>query len=293
MGLLKKARIAAGILVPVLGLAGVCVANAGTGPSDIFSVTGSGAINPGLPTTGCAVHPAVTFAGTVTFTPNSRNANLSGGSLTFNGTGSACATVTQDSGSGTLSGVFSGTVSFVRSGNGVQVTGTVTLNGSAEFVTADCEFVPTNANPTTAYQLACQAELTDTGSSDVVSVVGGGQINPGLPTTGCAVDPAVTFAGTVTFTPNSRNANLSGSLVTFNGTGSTCGTLTQDSGSGTLGGVFTGTVSFVREGNEVQVAGTATLNGVVHTITADCEFVPTNFNPTTAYQLACQAVLGS
>jgi len=161
MGLLKKSAIAAAVLAPVLGLSGMYVANADTGPSDVVSVTGGGTINPGLPATGCASSaPHVTFTGTATFTPNSDDANLSGGSFGFDGDStSGCASSQSDSGSGILTGAVSGNVSFTRTGTEVVVTGTATLNGEVHTITAHCTFVPTNANPTTQYQLACQAVL--------------------------------------------------------------------------------------------------------------------------------------
>lgn len=162
MGLLKTASIAAAVLAPVLGLSSLQVASADTGPSDIVWVTGNGTINPGLPTTGCAsTPPHVTFSGVMTLTPNSDDAVYSGSPFGFDGTDtSPCPSAQSGSGSGVLTGMLSGNVSFTRTGTEVSVTGTAVLDGETHSINANCEFVPTNANPTRAYQLACQAVLS-------------------------------------------------------------------------------------------------------------------------------------
>ena len=162
MGLFKKASIAAAVMVPVLGLAGMYVANADTGPSDIVSVTGSGTISPGVWPTSCpSSAPHVTFSGTMIFTPNSDDAaQYNGRSFGFDGDStSACATLISDSGSLFLTGAISGNVRYSRTGTEETISGTVVLNGETHALTAVCQFVPTNFNPTTTYQMACQAVL--------------------------------------------------------------------------------------------------------------------------------------
>ena len=164
MGLLKKTSIAAAILAPVLGLAGVNVASADTGPvSDAGTVAGSGTISPGVPAPGapCISGNHVTFTGAVTAAPGSDDSNLNGGTLTFSGDSSTCDTFNSGSGTGQLGGVGTGTVNYSRTGNVVQVTGSdIVANGEAHtIINATCQFTPTNANPTTAYTLTCQVVL--------------------------------------------------------------------------------------------------------------------------------------
>jgi len=160
MGFLDR-TVALGLaLVAAFAPGGATVANAGTGPSDEVSLLAQGDYYaPGIPTTGCAINPGAQFDGTATFTPDSDEAQASGGPVHFEGTGSACATLAADNGSGTMSGVMSGNVSFTRTNAEVQVSGTVTVSGELHTLTANCELVPTSANPMVTFEIACQAVL--------------------------------------------------------------------------------------------------------------------------------------
>jgi hypothetical protein len=129
--------------------------------SDVASVSGSGMISPGLPTTGCAVQTSVTFSGTATVQGDEAGTY----SVTFTGgSGTTCETLSSGAGTGTLSGGVSGNVSYSRNGNIVTLTGNSIQVGSspAHTITAGvCQFVPTNANPVTKYNLTCQVVLSD------------------------------------------------------------------------------------------------------------------------------------
>lgn len=114
---------------------------------------GTGTITPGLP--GC--NQQVTFSGQVVLstTPPSVRA------IAFAGASASCEDILVGSGCGTISGGgISGTVCYNRTGNVVQLSGTVTVDGHAHTLTATCEFVPTSAQPTTSYALTCQLALT-------------------------------------------------------------------------------------------------------------------------------------
>jgi multidrug efflux pump subunit AcrA (membrane-fusion protein) len=153
---LKKMAVAAAILAPAFGFTSANVASAA--PNDAAVVVGQGTINPGIPATGCSSSaPHVTFDGTVVVVgPDAQT-----GSIHFDGDStSACASATADSGTGVLSGIASGTVTFSRTGNVVTVSGpSVSFAGRVGPVTAACQFYPGAANPIVTYILTCQAAL--------------------------------------------------------------------------------------------------------------------------------------
>jgi len=151
MDLCKKASIAAAVIVPVLGLAGMYVADADTGPSDVIAITGEG----DYPTSGCGVSPSVDFQGTVTFVPPSDDANLNIGAVDFEGASNTCATAASDSGAGTINGAIAGNLSYSRILSEVELTGTVVLNGEAHAFTGQCEI----AAPDQESATVCHAVL--------------------------------------------------------------------------------------------------------------------------------------
>jgi hypothetical protein len=116
-------------------------------------VIGTGTITPGLP--GC--NQQVTFSGQLVVTTNPPSVRA----VTFAGASASCEDIVTGSGCGTISGPgISGTVCYNRTGNVVQLSGTVTMDGHPHTLTATCEFVPTSAQPTTSYVLTCQVALS-------------------------------------------------------------------------------------------------------------------------------------
>ena len=113
---------------------------------------GTGTITPGLP--GC--NQQVTFSGQVVLSTTPPSVRP----VSFAGSSSICEDVAFGQGCGQISGGVSGTVCYNRTGNVVQLSGTVTLDGHSHTLTATCEFVPTSAQPTTSYVLTCQVALS-------------------------------------------------------------------------------------------------------------------------------------
>lgn len=141
-------------------------AQSATGASAVV-VAGSGSINPGI-TTGQA-QQSWNFTSVTIVTAGVAVAT---GSSTCNAGGTSATTledVLVGGGTGTWScnsGVLvgcGGPLVFVRTATIVQVT--ISGNaGTCAGVTGQltCQFTPTNANPTTQYQLACAGEIHDT-----------------------------------------------------------------------------------------------------------------------------------
>src|SRR5687767_9335623 len=104
-------------------------------------VAGQGAISPGLP--GC--NQTVTFEGTAVLV----GTQAGGYAVAFLGHSDGCETELQGAGSGTLSGGVAGTVRYARTANVVTLSGTVTVAGGGHTLAGECQFVPTNRQPTT------------------------------------------------------------------------------------------------------------------------------------------------
>lgn len=155
MGILKRVTVVAAIVVPLVSASGALSAGANAEASDAAVVAGQGTISPGL-LVGCPVTGQhVTFDGTAAITGDETQV----GPLHFEGDSTTCETLLSGSGAGVLSGVMAGPVSYTRNGNVVVVTGSPTVGTEIHTITAVCQFHPTSANPTTSYELTCQAEL--------------------------------------------------------------------------------------------------------------------------------------
>jgi hypothetical protein len=149
---LRKFVLAAVMVAP---LTFVATSPASADPA-VATVEGSGTIDPGLPTTGCA-NQSVDFDGTGTVSHGDHEGSYD---FHFEGNSSICESLATGEGSGTLSGDISGTVSYSRTVNHVSVSGNVTFGStSGAIVAGSCVFQPTNANPTTEYELRCTIVL--------------------------------------------------------------------------------------------------------------------------------------
>lgn len=131
--------------------------------------------------------------------------------------------------------------------------------------------------------------------SDAIAVAGTGTITPGLPTTGCAVQTAVTFNG-IGYVAGDEGVRPA--VVNFDGdSGAFCETLNAGQGSGTLTGTFASAargVGYVRTGPIVQVFGSVTYGVLTHVVLgAVCIFVPASVNPVQTYVLVCGVALSS
>ena len=121
-------------------------------------------------------------------------------------------------------------------------------------------------------------------SPNVVTMVGTGTYSPGLPTTGCAFQ-SVSFDGTAAFAGTHAGVYA----LHFDGSSSTCESLTTGSGSGTLSGQVTGNLTYSRTGTVVTLSGSFRVNGgPEHAIAAVvCVPVPTSVNPQVTYMWVC------
>ena len=128
-------------------------------PSNTDNVTtvGNGVIVPGLTIT--CTNQFVYFDST--FLVFAGDENSLNGRVHFDGASSGCETDTFGQGSGTLTGDMAGTVTYVRTGTIVTITGSVTVNGESHGLTAECAFSPTTYNPIDHYALACTGTMTE------------------------------------------------------------------------------------------------------------------------------------
>lgn len=150
MGFFKKAAVATALATAVVGMLG----QGGAFATSAGGAIGTGTISPGLSTT-CTVQTSVTFDSVVLLYASTTGPTVSAtASVHFAGASAGCETVVTGQGGGTLSGGLAGPVTYSRTGNLVTLGGTI--NGESVLAGA-CIFVPTDANPTTAYGLVCAA----------------------------------------------------------------------------------------------------------------------------------------
>ena len=121
-------------------------------------------------------------------------------------------------------------------------------------------------------------------SPNVVTMVGTGTYSPGLPTTGCAFQ-SVSFDGTAVFAGTHAGVYA----LHFDGSSSTCESLTTGSGSGTLSGQVTGNLTYSRTGTVVTLSGNLQIDGgPMHSVqSGGCVPVPTSVNPIGSYMWIC------
>jgi hypothetical protein len=162
MGNVKKAAVATAMASAVVAMVGQSGAFADV-VSDAAAVIGTGTITPGLPTTGCAVQTDITFNGSGAAVGD--DGVVVPASVYFNGnSGANCETPLSGQGSGTITGTFSGLVSYQRTWSIVEVFGSVAaINGTTHALSAVCIFSPTSLHPATSYALVCAAALSSTG----------------------------------------------------------------------------------------------------------------------------------
>ena len=122
----------------------------------VMRITGNGGSSPGL-TTYPTNQTAVTFSATGTVDSGNHTSTYP---FSFSGSGYN-ETVIVGNGFGTLSGAITGTVSYNRNVNLMTVTGNVTFGSTSGSIQSGiCVLVPTNANPTTNYNIVCEWVLT-------------------------------------------------------------------------------------------------------------------------------------
>lgn len=140
----------------------VATADAGT-VSDAFATFGHGALNSGLPVTGCAYQQAVTFAGTLMLIVGD---DTTSNNVNFAGSSAICETLQAGAGSGNLTGSAQGTVAYTRNGNFVNINGFVLINGEEHTIlAATCDFEPTDFDtssiyPVRTFDLVCVGVLS-------------------------------------------------------------------------------------------------------------------------------------
>lgn len=116
-------------------------------------VTGSGSIDPGVPAVGCVNNAVVDFSGTGVVV-----GDLPAGpyAVSFHANSDTCEDVEHGHGTGALSGDVFGTVEYTRTLGLITLSGTVTVGSATRtLAAADCEVVPTSAQPVTTYQVHC------------------------------------------------------------------------------------------------------------------------------------------
>ena len=126
--------------------------------ADVAIAVGTGSISPGIPVTGCVDNAEFSISGTAanlgtTFGP---------GPYTFvaDGDSSICESIQAGSGSATLSGDVSGTLSYIRTVGVITLTGDASVQGSAPRpISISCEVVITSANPVTTFAVVCAVQI--------------------------------------------------------------------------------------------------------------------------------------
>ncbi|HEU0133012.1 MAG TPA: hypothetical protein VFQ85_18690 [Mycobacteriales bacterium] len=151
--MLRKTLALAAVATPLLMMS--TSANAGAAG---FSVTGTGALAPGIPTTGCAFQTSVAFDGTLSLAAGSGHAGTY--DVHFRGSSTNCETLLNGTGSGTLSGGVSGNVQYSRNVQNVTLTGSAVVDGHNHTITADCTVVITSANPFASFVLTCEGAIS-------------------------------------------------------------------------------------------------------------------------------------
>jgi hypothetical protein len=144
-------------------LAGVALAAPGllqtpAHAADVANVVGTGAILPGVPTTGCVEGASVSFDGTGVIV-GAGGLNPGPYSVSFRGNSTTCETILAGQGTGVLSGGVSGTVNYTRTVGAISLSGTVTVSGQTRSLSATCHVVVTSANPFTTFALDCVVTL--------------------------------------------------------------------------------------------------------------------------------------
>jgi hypothetical protein len=129
--------------------------------------------------------------------------------------------------------------------------------------------------------------------SDWATFTGTGTMSPGLPTTGCAFQTDITFAGTGVVVGD--DGVTAPATVNFDGnSGTACETLNFGQGSGTFSGTFSGNVSYQRTATSLQFFGSGTIGGRTHTIiSATCSEDFTSVNPATSHATRCDMSFSS
>ena len=120
------------------------------------------------------------------------------------------------------------------------------------------------------------------------SAVGMGTIAPGL-TTSCPPwsQTSVTFDSFVlVYADAARLSVNAGGSTHFSGASVGCETVQKGQGAGTVSGGLAGTITYQRTASLVTLGGT--INGGA-ILAGACIFVPTSWNPTTTFALACVA----
>lgn len=141
MRFLKRSTVlVATVVVALAGLLGQTGAIANTSTLGVLNAVGTGTTAPGLTTT-CTVQTSVTGDSSVAVVAGDTTQI---GNFHFAGASNGCETLTSGAGSGTLSGMLAGSVSYVRTGNIATFSGTVNGHGWIVFI---CVYVWTSMNP--------------------------------------------------------------------------------------------------------------------------------------------------
>jgi hypothetical protein len=120
-------------------------------------------------------------------------------------------------------------------------------------------------------------------------VLAAGTTSPSVSATGCADQPAMTFAGTVVATRDDLAAGMY--PLAFSGMSDTCETLTNGHGFGTLTGALAGTVEYTRTAGIVTLDGTMSINNSGSVTTVLCGIAPTSDATLASYTLTCEIVV--
>lgn len=137
-----------------------------------------------------------------------------------------------------------------------------------------------------ATALAVPALVQSPAAADVAIAVGTGSIFPGVPTTGCVDDAHFSISGTA--------ANLGTTYgpgpYTFiaNGDSAICESIAAGSGSATLSGDVSGTLTYSRTVGVITLSGNASVQGgPLRPISITCEVAVSSANPVTTFAVVC------
>lgn len=120
---------------------------------NVVVLVGTGTIYWGLPTTGCWSNQMVTFDGRALFA----GTHIGDHTVHFEGSSSICESLNAGAGSGTLSGAFTGVISYNRTSTAVLLIGDFRIHDGPlhSIVWSLCQFQPTSFNPVQTYALEC------------------------------------------------------------------------------------------------------------------------------------------
>ena len=126
--------------------------------ADVAIAVGTGAISPGVPTTGCVDGASFDISGTAA----NLGTTYGPGPYTFSvhGNSNTCESIASGSGSATISGDASGTLTYSRTLGVITLSGNASIQGGpSRPISITCQVFITSANPVVTYGVVCAIQL--------------------------------------------------------------------------------------------------------------------------------------